>query len=130
MSMRSARSAPARTGGDRACASALQERTVVEMTSPKAPAAAKAAAPARPSDHPPTAATKPPAGGRTASTLRKQVLALANGKTQQEITSACKGVRPNHVGVVIARHKRADRIEARAGKLDAAQQTGLRRAAV
>src|SRR5215831_11340771 len=61
------------------------------MTSPKAPAAAKAAAPARPSDHPPTAATKPPAGGRAASTLRKQVLALANGKTQQEITSACKG---------------------------------------
>ena len=43
MSMRSAGSAPARTGGDRACASALQERTVVEMTSPKAPAAAKAA---------------------------------------------------------------------------------------
>jgi len=37
-------------------------------------------------------------------------LALANGKTQQEIAAACKGARPNHVGVVIARHKRAGRI--------------------
>ena len=52
------------------------------------------------------------------------MLALANGKTQQEITAACKGARPNHVGVVIARHKRAGRIEERDGKLYAAQSTG------
>jgi len=46
---------------------------------------------------------------------------LATGKTQQEITAACKGARPNHVGVVIARHKRAGRIELRDGKLYATQ---------
>jgi hypothetical protein len=57
-------------------------------------------------------------------TLGDQVLALANGKTQQEITAACKGARPNHVGVVIARHKRAGRIEQRDGKLYATQSTG------
>ena len=51
-------------------------------------------------------------------------LALANGKTQQEIAAACKGARPNHVGVVIARHKRAGRIEERDGKLYVAQSTG------
>jgi len=45
------------------------------------------------------------------------VLALATGKTQQEITAACKGARPNHVGAAIARHKRAGRIEERDGKL-------------
>src|SRR6516165_6209965 len=44
---------------------------------------------------------------KPAPTLGDQVLALATGKTQQEIAAACKGARPNHVGVVIARHKRA-----------------------
>ena len=43
------------------------------------------------------------------------MLALANGRTQQEIAAACKGARPNHVGVVIAGHKRAGRIEERDG---------------
>jgi hypothetical protein len=60
---------------------------------------------------------KPAAGNRSAMSLGDQVLALATGKTQQEITAACKGARPNHVGVVIARHKRAGRIEERDGKL-------------
>jgi hypothetical protein len=64
-----------------------------------------------------TRAEEPPGGKRTSSTLGDQVLALANGKTQQEIAAACKGARPNHVGVVIARHKRAGRIEERDGKL-------------
>jgi hypothetical protein len=45
------------------------------------------------------------------------VLALANGKTQQEIAAACKGACPNHVGGAIARYKRAGRIEERDGKL-------------
>ena len=54
---------------------------------------------------------------RTSSSLGDQVLALANGKTQQEIAAACKGARPNHVGIAIARHKRAGRIEERDGKL-------------
>ena len=78
----------------------------------------------------PTAATKSAVSGRSrpataraagskrsSSSLSDQVLALAIGKTQQEITTACKGARPNHVGAAIARHKRAGRIEERDGKL-------------
>ena len=81
--------------------------------------ATKAAAPARQRGR--TTPAKP-AGGKSASpTLGEQVLALADGKTQQEITAACRGARPNHVGGVIARHKRAGRIELRDGKLDATQ---------
>jgi hypothetical protein len=73
-----------------------------------------------------------PAGVRRGSSnLSDQVLALATGKTQQEITAACKGARPNHVGAAIARHKRAGRIEERDGKLYAARVTGTeQRAAV
>ena len=56
--------------------------------------------------------------------LNDQVLALATGKTQQEITAACKGARPNHVGAAIARHKRAGRVEERDGKLYATQPIG------
>ena len=70
-----------------------------------------------------TATTRPPRGRRSAPSLGDQVLALATGKTQQEIAAACKGARPNHVGVVIARHKRAGRIEERDGKLYATQST-------
>ena len=93
--------------------------------------ATKAAAPARPRGRPRTTPAKPAGGKLTSSTLGDQVLALANGKTQQEITAACKGARPNHVGVVIARHKRAGRIEQRDGKLYATQSTGMvQRAAV
>jgi|ERR1700720_2025871 hypothetical protein len=85
----------------------------------------KAVAAARPRQRPRTTATaaKPAGGKRTSPTLGDQVLALANGKTQQEIAAACKGARPNHVGVVIARHKRAGRIEQRDGKLYATQST-------
>ena len=64
-----------------------------------------------------TRAEEPARGRRTPSTLGDQVLALANGKTQQEIAAACKGARPNHVGAAIARFKRAGRIEERDGKL-------------
>jgi hypothetical protein len=64
------------------------------------------------------AATEKSAGGkRSSSSLGDQVLALATGKTQQEITAACKGARANHVGAAISRHKRAGRIEQRDGKL-------------
>jgi hypothetical protein len=49
---------------------------------------------------------------------------LATGKTQQEIVAACKGVRANHIGISIARHKRAGRIEERDGKLYATPSTG------
>jgi hypothetical protein len=44
----------------------------------------------------------------------------ATGKTQRR-SPAVRGARPNHVGVVIARHKRAGRIELRGGKLYATQ---------
>ena len=79
----------------------------------KTPTATQAAAPARQS-----------AGIRRSSpSLNDQVLALAIGNTQQEITAACNGARPNHVGAAIARHKRAGRIEERDGKLYATQST-------
>jgi hypothetical protein len=64
-----------------------------------------------------TRAEEPAGGKRTSSTLGDQVLALANGRTQQEIAAACKGARPNHVGAAIARYKRAGRIEERDRKL-------------
>ena len=91
----------------------------------------KAAAPARGRGRRPTASAKPTAGKRRSPSLGDQVLALATGKTQQEIAAACKGARPNHVGVMIARHKRAGRIEERDGKLYATHSTGTeQRAAV
>ena len=79
--------------------------------------ATKAAAAARLRARVRTATAKPASGKRSSSTLGDQVLALATGKTQQEIAAACKGPRPNHVGIAIARHKRAGRIEERDGML-------------
>ena len=94
------------------------------MPSAKTPTmATKAADAAPPRGRRRTATAKPAGGKRTSPTLGDQVLALATGKTQQEIAAACKGARPNHVGVVIARHKRAGRIEQRDGKLYAIQST-------
>jgi hypothetical protein len=88
----------------RKTASAKTPTTVTKVAAPR---------PRRPRTRP-----EEPAGGkRTSSSLGDQVLALANGKTQQEIAAACKGARPNHVGAAIARHKRAGRIEERDGKL-------------
>jgi hypothetical protein len=78
--------------------------------------ATKAAAPARGRGRGRTTTAKP-AGSKRSSGLCDQVLALATGKTQQEITAGCKGARPNHVGAAISRHKRAGRIEERDGKL-------------
>ena len=72
-----------------------------------------------------------PAGARRGSpNLSDRVLALATGKTQREITAACKGARPNHVGAAIARHKRAGRIEERDEKLYAIRATGTEQPAV
>ena len=79
--------------------------------------ATKGAAPARSGARPHTTAAKPAGGKRSSPSLNDQVLALATGKTQQEIATACKGARPNHVGAAIARHKRAGRIEEHDGKL-------------
>ena len=78
-----------------------------------------------------TTTARPAGGKRGSSSLSDQVLALATGKTQQEIAAACSGARPNHVGAAIARHKRAGRIEERDGKVYATQSTGTeQRAAV
>jgi hypothetical protein len=85
--------------------------------------ATNVAAPARARGRPRSTTTKPAAGKRSSPSLSDQVLALATGKTQQEITAACKGARANHVGAAISRHKRAGRIEERDGKLYATQST-------
>ena len=79
--------------------------------------ATKGAAPARSGGRQRTTAAKPAGGKRSSPSLNDQVLALATGKTQQEIAIASKGARPNHVGAAIARHKRAGRIEEHDGKL-------------
>jgi hypothetical protein len=79
-----------------------------KTASAKTPTTAKTATAPRPR-RPRTRAEEPAGGRRTSSTLGDQVLALANGKTQQEIAAACKGARPNHVGAAIARFKRAGR---------------------
>ena len=87
-----------------------------KTASAKTPTTATKVAAPRPR-RPRTRAEEPAGGKRTSSTLADQVLALATGKTQQEIAAACKGARPNHVGAAIARFKRAGRIEERDGKL-------------
>ena len=84
--------------------------------------AKNAAAPAR--RHEPTTTTKAAGRRRSSSNLGDQILALATGKTQQEIAAACKGARPNHVGAALSRHKRAGLIEERDGKLYAIPSTG------
>jgi CRP-like cAMP-binding protein len=83
-----------------------------------------AAAPARSGRRQRTTAAKSVRGKRTSPNLNDQVVALATGKTQQEIAAACKGARPNHVGAAVARQKRAGRIEERDGKLYATHATG------
>jgi hypothetical protein len=70
-----------------------------------------------------TATARAVGGKGSSSSLSDKVLALATGRTQQEIAAACKGARPNHVGAAIARHKRARRIEERDGKLYATHST-------
>jgi hypothetical protein len=49
--------------------------------------------------------------------LGERVLALATGKTRQELYAACSSDRPNHVGIAVQRHIRAGRIQEREGKL-------------
>jgi hypothetical protein len=49
--------------------------------------------------------------------LGERVLAMATGKTRQELYAACPNDRPNHVGIAVQRHIRAGRIQERDGKL-------------
>ncbi len=86
--------------------------------------ATQAAAPTRQRGRRRTTTAKPTAGERTSPSLGDQILALATGKTQQEIAAACTGVRANHVGIAIARHRRAGRIQERDGKLYATHSSG------
>jgi len=70
---------------------------------------------------PPKAATSKPAGRKSgAPSLGDRVLALAVGKTKQELYRACPDDRPAHVGTVVHYHIRAGRIVERDGKLYAA----------
>ena len=67
---------------------------------------------------PPKAATSKSAGRKlSAPSLGERVLALATGKTRQELYAACPSDRPNHVGMAVQRHIRAGRIQERDGKL-------------
>ena len=84
----------------------------------------KAAAPVQSGRRRRATATKPAGRNRGEPSLGDRILALANGKTRQEIAAACKGVRPNHIGIAIARHKRAGRIEERDGRLYTAHAVG------
>jgi hypothetical protein len=49
--------------------------------------------------------------------LGERILALATGRTRQELYLACPNDRPNHVGIAVQRHLRAGRIQERDGKL-------------
>ena len=92
-------------------------------------AATQAAAPAQSGRRRRTTAAKPTGSNRGSPSPGDQILALATGKTQQEIAAACKGVRANHVGMAIARHKRDGRIEERDGRLYVTQSSGTERQA-
>jgi hypothetical protein len=43
--------------------------------------------------------------------LGERVLAMATGKTRQELYAACPNDRPNHVGIAVQRHIRGGRIQ-------------------
>ena len=113
----------ARYGKDTRVAKTAAARTPTIATKPAAPARGRGRRPA--------ASAKPAGGKRSSLNLSDRVLSLATGRTQPEITAACKGARPNHIGAAIARHKRAGRMEERDGKLYATQSAGTeQRAAV
>ena len=81
---------------------------------------AKASNATRGRGRPPRAATSKSAGREPSARslgLGERVLALATGKTRQELYAACPGDRPNHVGIAVQRHIRAGRIQERDGKL-------------
>jgi len=105
---------------------AQAKRTVSRKASTTA---MKAAAPAKLGRRRRTTVAKSARGDSSSPSLGDQILALANGKTQHEIAAACKGVRPNHIGIAIARHKRAGRIEERDGRLYARHSTATERVA-
>jgi hypothetical protein len=83
-----------------------------------AAAAAKGATATRVRGRPPRAAASKSAPRKpSAPSLGERILALATGKTRQELYLACPSDRPNHVGIAVQRHLRAGRIQERDGKL-------------
>jgi hypothetical protein len=100
-----------------------------KTASARTPTTAPNAVTPAPSRGRPRATTATAASGKHSSpSLADQVLALATGNTQQEIAAACKGARPNHIG--ISRQTRAGRIEERDGKLYGTQSTETERRAM
>jgi hypothetical protein len=87
---------------------------------PRSAAAAKAKSPtaSRARGRPPRAAASRSAGRKPgAPSLGERILALATGRTRQELYVACPNDRPNHIGIAVQRHLRAGRIQERDGKL-------------
>ena len=83
-----------------------------------AAAAEKGASATRVRGRPPRAAARKLAGRKPgAPSLGERILALATGKTRQELYVACPNDRPNHIGIAVQRHLRAGRIQERDGKL-------------
>ena len=67
---------------------------------------------------PPRAGTGKSVGRKpSAPSLGERVLALATGRTRQELYLACPNDRPNHIGIAVQRHLRAGRIQERDSKL-------------
>jgi len=87
-------------------------------TTSAAVAEAKATTTSRGRGRPPRAAASKSAGRKPgAPSLGERILALATGKTRQELYVACPNDRPNHIGIAVQRHLRAGRIQERDGKL-------------
>jgi hypothetical protein len=90
-------------------------------TTSAAAAEAKAPTASRGRGRPPRAAVSKSAGRTpSAPSLGERILALATGRTRQQLYLACPNDRPNHVGIAVQRHLRAGRIQEREGKLYAA----------
>jgi hypothetical protein len=90
-------------------------------TTSVAAAEAKATTVSRGRGRPPRAAASKSAGRKPSTpSLGERILALATGRTRQELYVACPNDRPNHVGIAVQRHLRAGRIQERDGKLYAA----------
>jgi len=93
-------------------------KTPARRSTSAAAAEAKASTATRGRGRPPKAATiKSARREPSAPSLGERVLALAAGKTRQELYAACPSDRPNHVGMAVQRHIRAGRIQERDGKL-------------
>ena len=87
-------------------------------TTSTAAAEAKAPTASRGRGRPARAVTSKSAGRKSsAPSLGERVLALATGRTRQELYLACPNDRPNHVGIAVQRHLRAGRVQERDGKL-------------